>query len=116
MAQYTVTSKIQTLIDSGMTEQEIKTAVPNLYKHSEGWDANGRKALDALDILIAKRAPKPVAPAVGDEPRATERQIAYALDLIEKNAEGSFTATATSLRKMSRREISRLIDSLQSEW
>lgn len=117
MAQHNISSDIQTLIASGMTEAQIKAKVRNIFRNADGqWYANGNKAADEVEDMAAAVAPVPVEQVATDEPRATEKQVAYALALAAKNAEGSLTLTAEGLRRMGRREVSRLIDSLKSEW
>lgn len=63
----------------------------------------------------AESASAPAAHAAA-EPMATDRQVAYALRLARTNAEGSLELTADQARRMTRRQISQLIDSLGSEW
>lgn len=116
MAQYDVTNEINDLIASGLTIEEVRAHVPHLIEHSTGWDANGRRSLDAVEALVAHRAAPATAPAPTGEAMATDRQINYAMALAAKNAPGSLTLTVEGCRRMTRSEISRLIDSLQHEW
>jgi hypothetical protein len=69
----------------------------------------------AQEETPAAPAPSVEVPARAVE-LATERQVAYALRLAARNAEGSLDVTADALRRMTRRDISTLIDSLKSEW
>lgn len=61
-------------------------------------------------------APATPTTPVATVPMATDKQVSYALSLAARNAAGSLDVTADTLRRMTRRDISALIDSLRSEW
>ena len=85
----------------------------------EGYYLEGAKFTDYFFTKAeaeAKRDELIAQQAVATEPLATEKQVAYALTLARRNAAGSLDLSADSLRKMTRREISRAIDSLKAEW
>lgn len=68
--------------------------------------------INELQTLIPGFNEQPVGPKPGEqivEPKATERQIQYALDLASKTG---FKVSRTDLQKMSRKEVSNLIDRL----
>jgi hypothetical protein len=51
-----------------------------------------------------------------DTEMATPAQINMALRLARQNAEGSLDLSLDQAKRMTKREISRLIDSLRNEW
>lgn len=84
------------------------------------------QASETIEKLIAAGARKPEKPAArpasGKAAKATERQVAYALSLIRRVhwhdtdlGQAGPAPTAQDLRRMSRREISALIDDLKQE-
>lgn len=96
-------------------DNQVFATADEAQVHAEGM----QKAIDARK---AREAATPVATqtekveAAIAATGATEAQIAYALHLAAKNAAGSIDVTAAHLRTLSRVEVSRIIDSLKSEW
>lgn len=130
MASYNVTTEAEALIAAGVDFSDLR--IEKVYETPDG---TGRFLLastaakhehrvryyagnaSSCDAMAARAGQIGRQSAVEPEvAMATDRQIARAMSLAIKNAPGSLELTVEQCRRMTRRQISDLITSLQNQW
>lgn len=97
----------------GTRDEAIERLLLEEGRHEQNVAAREAKAAKIAPAQAA--APVQASPASA-EPMATDRQIARVMSLAIKNAPGSLELTVEQCRRMTRRQISDLITSLQNQW
>lgn len=132
MASYDITTEVNELIALGVTPEEISACARRIAHYGNTWEAQNRASSDAFYAFYARKIADAAEDAqAGAEqvvvevaqssthpgPRATDRQVAYIMSLIQRGAQlegGHITGPTTrqGVAAMSKRAASAYIDSL----